>query len=619
MYASKMLFAVFGRILLVGWALIVASAGFAQVSLDSADTIWEVEHAPTKEKFTIVRDAHQADLWFYIPTRPRLASRVVNGTELPWFSLLRYQYKDPSNPGKLKEAGILQFAVTLDAGEALSSLRQAVSSRTGVAANQIKLASLPFKSATVSLYTPDGALVTGSKLGDRDAPTVGTQNLIFSLPLTNVGTEVYEALTKSGTGVPVIVDVVYEGLTPTSTFQVKADYQKALSHFSSNEKTKVSVGTFGFFGLVRTGSATYQQERSDVRESLINSGVLTVTGEVGPGFQQSDLDKYLDPILQRLAQSVLILQQTPKEIDPAKAPEPNLGGGWLNVGRSEAYKTVNQLTKLQETISFSFRRTIDRRTSVQGFIGLGGKYADDDPILKSLYTFVQGGSFSSAYVVLPPMGTIDSLNLTDVQVVLKATYKSGKVQQQFASWHDPGAWTDAQNRSASNFAFELSSNGVTKVGDYSIEQSGRILYSALGATKALQLKSREITSSATQLEAGIHDVLPMVAQLQFRFDSLPWVGVDGNIDGIRSGILTVKADDKTIGTGFILPASVNGLKSAPRPTVLLFDQMDLPKGMSIQFDASFQNGTKRTFAWSGLWRDAPLVKALDCSDLTSGC
>ncbi|BBB66583.1 hypothetical protein UNDYM_2330 [Undibacterium sp. YM2] len=202
MYSTRKLCTAFTSALIAISALFVVPKGFAQVSLDSADTIWEVEHVPTKEKFTIVRDAHQADLWFYIPTRPRLASRVVNGTELPWFSLLRYQYKDPANTGKLKEAGILQFAVTLDAGEALSSLRKAVSSRTGVAENQVKLAALPFKSATASLYTPDGALVTGTKLGDRDAPTVGTQNLIFSLPLTNVGTEVYEALTKSATGYP---------------------------------------------------------------------------------------------------------------------------------------------------------------------------------------------------------------------------------------------------------------------------------------------------------------------------------------------------------------------------------------------------------------------------------
>ncbi|BBB66582.1 hypothetical protein UNDYM_2329 [Undibacterium sp. YM2] len=415
------------------------------------------------------------------------------------------------------------------------------------------------------------------------------------------------------------MDIVYEGLTPVSTFQVKVDYQKARSYFSSDVKTRVSVGSFGFFGLVRTGSATYQEERSNVRDSLINSGVMTVTGEVGIGFQQSDLDKYLDPILQRLAQSVLVLQQTPEKIEPANANDPSLGGGWLNVGRSEAYKDVSQLTKLQETISFTFRRTIDRRTSVQGFIGLGGKYAENDPILKNLYTFVQGGSFSSAYVVLPPMGTIDGLSLTDVQVVLKATYKSGKAQQQLVSWHDPGAWTDAQGRSVSNFAFELSSNGVTKVGDYSLEQSGSILYPTLGTTKSLNLKPRKITTPATQLEAGIHDVLPMVEQLQFRFDSLPWSGVDGVDAGIRNGILTVKADDKTIGTGFISPASLNGVKSVPRPTFLLFDQLDLPRRLSIKFDANFKDGTKRTFSWSGLWQDAPLNKAFDCSEFTPTC
>ena len=82
--------ALFWKIIFALFSLILASSSSAQVSLDSADTIWEVEHAPTKEKFTIVRAARQNDLWFYIPTRPRLASRVVNGVDLPWFSLLRY-------------------------------------------------------------------------------------------------------------------------------------------------------------------------------------------------------------------------------------------------------------------------------------------------------------------------------------------------------------------------------------------------------------------------------------------------------------------------------------------------------------------------------------------------
>lgn len=591
----------------------------AQVSLDPADTIWEVEHAPTKEKFTIVKAGRDSDLWFYIPTRPRLASRIINGVELPWFSLLRYQYKDPTNPNKLKEAGILQFAATLDAGEALDTLKKAVATRAGIPIENVKISSLPFKSASASLYTPDGQLLAGTKLGDREAPTFGTQNLIFSLPLTSAGTDVYEALTKSATGIPVIVDVVYEGLTPPSKFRIKVDYQKAFEHFSSDVKTRVSVGSFGFFGLIRTGSASYTEERAEVREKLINSGALTVEGEVGTGFQQSDLDKYLDPVLQRLAQSILILQQTPEKITPAQAPDPTSGGGWLNVGQSAAYKTVSQVTQLNETISFSLRKTIDRKTSIQGYIGLGGKYEANNPTLKLLYSFVEGGNFSSAYIMLPPMGTIDGLNISEVQVNLAAEYKNGKTQQRTATWRDPGAWSDVSLASISNLAFELSSFGVKKVGDYKLKQSGKILYPALGSMKTLELQPRAIAATATQLETGLIDVLPLVDQVQYRFDTLPWIGVDNNTDGIRNAIFTMQTDGKAFASGFVLPASLNGVKSPPRSVFLLFDQATLPKKTAIRFEATFKDNTKRVFSWEGLWKDAPLIKSLDCSDLIPAC
>ena len=151
----------------------------AQASLAAEDMIDEVPVtiAGVKESFTLIRDAHRAEQWYYVPDRPRLFERSLAGGPVePDFALLRYQFDDPGNAEKLFEGGLMQFALSLSLpAEAIPQLKKAIAATKTVPAEKIRLAALPFEAATVHLYVPQsGDLVASTPQGPGIAPTFAT-------------------------------------------------------------------------------------------------------------------------------------------------------------------------------------------------------------------------------------------------------------------------------------------------------------------------------------------------------------------------------------------------------------------------------------------------------------
>ena len=191
---------------------------YGQASLAAEDIIDDVAIDINGEKllFTVIRDANQKEQWYYAPARATLYERAVNGKKEPEFTLIKYQFPDPTDRQKLLEGGIMQFALTLGIPpEAKEQLVGAIAKLVDTGKDKIRLAALPFKDASVHLYTPGGDLITSEKLGDGIAPTLANQKMVFAIQFTRLGADIYDALVNGNTGLAVAVSFTYYGTNAT--------------------------------------------------------------------------------------------------------------------------------------------------------------------------------------------------------------------------------------------------------------------------------------------------------------------------------------------------------------------------------------------------------------------
>ena len=177
----------------------------------------------------------------------RLTERSINGAVIPEFTLVKYKFGDETND--VVAGGILQFEAVIGAtAEEVQGMETKLKQSFGLPENApFRLAAVPIKSSQVALYAPAGNLVSSS-FGSGVAPNDATQKMVFQLDLTEVGVNVYTALTASQGGVPVVVTLDYYGLTPAATVKITANYRKIAQNYSSNTKTKTAASATSFWG-----------------------------------------------------------------------------------------------------------------------------------------------------------------------------------------------------------------------------------------------------------------------------------------------------------------------------------------------------------------------------------
>src|SRR5262249_28471978 len=141
----------------------------------------------------------------------------------------------------------------------------------------------------------------------------------FQVPLTRMGTDLYENLTSGNTGIGVRAQLTYQGLMPAKGFKVTVSWDQLRDYFSKDERIRASVSYSAFFGLVRA-SASYEKQNSEIREALEQHKCIKVEVIEGTGFTLADADKYLQPLLARINQELLDDTKPPEKIDPANAP-----------------------------------------------------------------------------------------------------------------------------------------------------------------------------------------------------------------------------------------------------------------------------------------------------------
>lgn len=550
----------------------------AQASLAAENIIDDVKvvSAAGTEVFTLFRDARNDKQWYYVPNRPRIVEVAgQDGQPVPQFSLLRYQFADPADASKLVEEGILQFAASLAApADALQQFRKTIQERSGQ--TDVRISAIPFKAADVALYTYPGVdgkskLISSAPYGSGVAPLFSSQSMVFSVPLTRMGSDVFDRLSTGTTGIPVAVTFTFNALTPPSGFKITVDFDQLYTHYSKDERVRASASYFGWFG------ASYEKTVQQIRESLITNKCITVEVIAGETFKLEDIDKYLQPVLARINSELIESAKPPDSVTPAQASTPS-GGGWYGGGGySVALKEVTKVKKGKEVWDMRLQSIVERKTVAQGFIGIGG-YPEE--VKQRAIVVVPDSKFKAAYLMLPSPSVAEELGITniDLEVDLKA---AGSSQSQVVQWRPGAQWKDIAQKERTTLAFPLTAAAQTdpNLSNATFDTKVKITTNH----QFLQINSRADAFNGQKSMLGINGALFEVVEINGQ--GIPFKA-QGAGEVLQANVALTAGGQKY--NAVFKPMSINGQFAAPEPLRILVakDLMSNPISAVITLQTS---------------------------------
>jgi hypothetical protein len=570
-------------------ALLCPWPAAAQASLAAEDIIDEVvvKIGEMTYRFTVIRDAINKEQWYYAPDQPRLAERLMSsGKREPEFALVRYQFKDPANPEQLAEGGFLQFAITLALPpEAQPQMKAAIAKYANMPPDSIRLAALPFKDATVHLYIPKtGMLVASEPIGPGIAPTFATQKMTFAIPLTKIGSDVYDTIANGTTGLAAGVEFTYIGLTPPTGFTVEVDWDMAYAFFSKDEKARAEVSVMGMFGAKASG------DRNKLVDTLKQQKVLRIT-QIEPG--QAG-EQALQLILARINQEMLAAATPPASVAEASASEPQNPENAVKrlqnkifgtVGYSVAIKDRRVTRTGKETVTFVSRKLQDRKTLASGFVGIGA-YPDD--VRQRLVTIVPPGPWKSAFFVLPNVGDAQEIGVSQVDLEIRLRNGDTTHATQVAVWKPATGWrgiggTNADPRSLVAFGLMDLYAKDPLLKDVRFETATQVTLrnDVLRVTDTLPVDDQRAI------------VTPLSAVKVVRVDasSLSWSGLVPESE-LVSATVAVRAGDKSFNT-LIKPRLLDAAMAPPAAVNWV-----VPRNVPVIATVTFRLKDGRTINWS---------------------
>jgi len=544
---------------------------------------------------TLVRDEREEDQWYYVPSSPVLVTTRVGNKAVPQFTLVGYDYRDPTNAATVLRAGLLNFSARLSLPpEALAAMRAAaqrsVAQRKGQpVAEKMRIAALPINSATVAVYSSDNKLV-GTAEGTGTAPTFASQTMAFSIPLTQLGVAVFDALVKSPTGVRTAVQFSYNGMTPACGYKVTVNYEAARDYYSKNEKFAARASYYGLFG----GSVS--SETSEIRDRLTQAGALKTDVIASNECKPERLDALMQPVLKRVNDQILEVLKPPAEIAPAQAGTPSTGGYFGGVGYSVAVKQVSQLKKLTEVIEFTQRTIVERNTVAQGFIGIGN-YSDD--VKKQIVLSVDGTINPGTYLAFPqvPRG-VDRVDLTVGLQARGQQFAAGQYQY----LRSTNAWKDLQTGAAPDrISFSLA--GIEQAfGKSALKDAqfriNKVVSTELDSTAAASLGPVAEGPSTVSLQENLLGVRLMPSALTFR-------QTGGDLNRVS---VTAKAGGKS--KSYVFEAvNINGIWQAPANEYFFATE----KGQKVELTlrATYTNAAKNVSRQMSVVADGLIDVILD--------
>lgn len=387
----------------------------------------KIGNSTDETMITVIRDSNKPLVWYYVPSRPRLAETVSkkDGKRVvkPVFQLMTLQTKSAAKKG-IYEEGMLQFALRMDLQPETASqakdliFKKLKAAGSATETSDIKLLPLPISSASISIYQPSGEWLSSGIQQPSIAPIFSTQSVPFQINLTSLGADAMKALTQKGqTGLGVYYEMSFEGVLPPAKLTVEVDWDQTFSHFSENTKEKHYWNALLFAG------GTKRTDTKKIAEDLIEKKCIKVTME-GREDELEALQKVLDPLLERINNELIEKMAPPEKVDPAEAEEPSGGiGMFYGGGSSYAMKEKKVTKKGKETFTFDRAKIITRATSCGTFIGIGNY---DKEIIDAANVVMEPGNWEKAYYTIPSVGNDPSLLSISLNQYVQYKDGSGK-------------------------------------------------------------------------------------------------------------------------------------------------------------------------------------------------
>ena len=453
------------------------------------------------ETFTIIRDGRIEEQFYFVPAKPHVAIETKNGKSYPVFQLLSYQRKQPDNT--LKQGAILQLSVQMGISQKTEdALLKLIKNNFPLSDKDKKhrLSPIPMKEATIAMYNLDGSLLDSAPIKEGVAPIFGNQQYPFMLTLTDLGSDVLEALSTNRSGLPVIVTYTFQGMTEPGGFKVEVDWDASYHHFSTDTKLRAKVG-YAMLG------ANLGADFSTIRDEMISKGMIKVSSLSNEAMSPERIDAAMNPVLALVTAELFENIKAPAQISPASAKELAPADGpkqpaagivepvkqvadaageaasaastaipyvgtimkvldvaadiakktQLDIGASFALKDAKFVKKGKFTYTYDRQAVVERKTSFGAPIGIG---SFDKKIQDACITVLPPGNWESAYFMLPPVG--DPQQLGFKQMSLTVTPVCGDVpvsglKTEAAIFNKGGnpVWTDKTGKEASMFLFPL--------------------------------------------------------------------------------------------------------------------------------------------------------------------
>jgi hypothetical protein len=448
--------------------LATTSYSFAQPSLAAENMINTVDTKTTLgeiKTYTLVRDALKADQWYYMPKSLRLVEkRTVDGKKQPKLTVIRYQYQDRVTK-ELKEGGNLTVAFTFGAEpESEVQMKQFIV-RQFPATPNIRLAPLPFSSSKITLMTSDGDFLGKYDATPATGSTMAGQEMVLSVPLTVLGTDVFAALLNSTTGIAIKGEVKYNGLLPPCGITVKGNWNNVYKYIENNKFFSANAGgAWSWFA----GSGSIQRSKQSIKDEMktrlgleINEYTCEKNSQAMDTYLQNIIDKVRDEVFTRSAldsaRTFELLQQQLKDTNMTQAVKnrimQRLSFLSVSVESRESMKEVTKRKSGQIDFSYNKHQQVERETRIDGALSLSA-YHFTEAELKNYIIDVKAGDWPIAIFGLPQAVNTD-LGVRSMSIEIGYKLPNGVPLKEARQWTPEKGWVTLAGKENSLIQFTL--------------------------------------------------------------------------------------------------------------------------------------------------------------------
>lgn len=568
---------------------------FAQPSLAAENMINTVDTKTALgevKTFTLIRDAIKTDQWYYMPKSLRLVEkRTVDGKPQPKLSIVRYQYQDRVTK-ELKEGGNLTVAFTFGAEpESEMQLKKFITRQFPNMPN-VRLAPLPFNSSKITLMSADGDFIGKFDATPATGSTIAGQEMVLSVPLSVLGTDVFAALLKSTTGIAIKGEVKYNGILPPCGITVKGNWDNVYTYIEKNNYFGANAGgVWSWFG----GSATVQRSKQSIKEEMrtrlglvINEYTCANNTQGMDAYLQSIIDKVRDEVFTRSAldsaRTFELLQEKLKDSSLTQAAREKLikRMSFLSVS-VESKNSVKEATKRKRgMIDFAYNKhqQVERETRIDGALSLSA-YKFTAKELENYIIDVKAGDWPIAIFGLP-QGVNTELGIRSMNIEIGYKLPNGVPLKEARQWTPEKGWTTLAGKENNLIQFTLL--GMDKkisMANLDFDAKLNIVSNIPNHSFSVQRKIKAFNG-----ESNFSAVEQLTKQFVIDATSLDFAKLTSNTGDLDYVQILIQQGTKTVSKN-IKPFMKDGVVGAPNLLSLLMSN----EGVPINFEVFYVKTT----------------------------